>query len=85
MDYTYIFLLMIFILWLYFIELSLTRKERGYNYLQFVLSFPLMVFLANNSYLEGFVFGYVFVLSVGIASIYILATNMLEFKKIDKK
>lgn len=83
--YEYLLIVMIFMLWIYFIELSLSRKERGFNYMQFVLSFPLMVFLANNSYLSGFVFGYIFVSVIGIASIYILATNMLEFKKIEKK
>lgn len=83
--YEYLLIVMIFMLWIYFIELSLSRKERGFNYMQFVLSFPLMIFLGNNSYINGFVFGYVFVLVIGIASIYILATNMLEFKKIEKK
>lgn len=80
MDYTYIFLIMIFILWLYFLQLSMERKEKGFSYLQFVLSFPLMLFLGNSSYLSGFIFGYVFVITIGISSLLVLSANMMDLK-----
>lgn len=81
MDYTYIFLLLIFVLWIYFIELSLSYKEFTFSIMQFMISIPLEIFLANSSYLSGFIFGYLVVLVIVMSSIFIVAYNFLSIKK----
>jgi hypothetical protein len=75
---------MIFVLWLYLVELSLTKKEKGFSYLQFVISFPLIIFLGSNAYLSGFIFGYVFVFVISLSATYILSVNLLELNKTEK-
>lgn len=82
MDTQYLILFMLFILWVYFLELSLNRKEKGYTYLQFVLSFPLMAFLGNDAYLHGFIFGWVFIFVIGLSSLYVLSSNLDDLKKV---
>ena len=85
MDYSYLFLLLIFVLWIYFIELSLSYKEFTFSIMQFIIAIPLEIFLANNSYMSGFVFGYLVVVTIVFSSIFILAYNFLSIKNIKEK
>jgi hypothetical protein len=80
-DYTFLFFLIFFMLWLYFIDLSLSRKEIGITYLQFGLVIPLTIYLADNVYISGFLFGWLFVFIPILCSIIILATNFNDIKK----
>lgn len=80
MDYSYLFMLLIFVLWIYFIELSLSYKQFAFSIMQFMISIPLQIFLASDSYLSGFVFGYIVVLVILFSSIFIVAYNWDETK-----
>jgi hypothetical protein len=46
-----------------------------------MISIPLEIFLANSSYLSGFIFGYLVVLVIVMSSIFIVAYNFLSIKK----
>jgi hypothetical protein len=74
-----------FVLWIYFIELSLSYKEFTFSIMQFIIAIPLEIFLANSSYLSGFVFGYLVVLVIVMSSIFIVAYNFLAINKGKKK
>jgi hypothetical protein len=79
-DYAFLFFLIFFMLWLYFIDLSLSRKEIGFSYLQFGLVIPLTIYLADSVYINGLIFGWLFVFIPLLASIIILATNFNDIK-----
>lgn len=83
--YEYLIIIMLFMLWIYFINLSLENNDMGFSVFQFILAIPLQVFLANNSYVNGILFGYVFVFVILGASIYIVAHNYDIKTKIIKK
>jgi len=83
MDYTLIFFLLFTLIWLYFLDYSFIRKEKGFSYLQLGLMIPLVIYLAHNSFVTGFVFGYLFCAVFVITSIYALAVNMIDLE--DKK
>jgi hypothetical protein len=78
-------MLMNFILWIYFVQLSLDKKEKGFSYMELILSFPLMIFISTTSYFTSSIFGYVFVFIIGCSSIYICSINLLEIKKVEEK
>lgn len=80
--YEYLILVMLFMLWIYFIQLSLEYNEMAFSVIQFLLAIPLQIFLANNSYLAGFVLGYIMVFVILLSSIYIVAYNYGSIKKI---
>jgi len=81
MDYTLIFFLLFTIIWLYFLDYSFIRKEKGFSYLQVALMIPLVIYLAHNSYVMGFVYGYLFCFVFVVTSIYALAVNMVDLKE----
>lgn len=80
--YEYLILVMLFMLWIYFIQLSLEYNEMAFSIIQFLLAIPLQIFLANNAYLAGFELGYIMVFVILLASIYIVAYNYGSIKKV---
>jgi len=82
--YEYLILVMLFMLWIYFIQLSLEYNEMAFSVIQFLLAIPLQIFLANNSYLAGFELGYIMVFVILLSSIYIVAYNYGSIKKVKK-
>ena len=72
---------MIFILWIFFIDLSITSKEFAFSVIQLILGFNLAIFLFVNSYLSGFIMGYFIVLTIIIATIYLSVYNFNDIKK----
>lgn len=81
MDYTLIFFLIFLIIWLYFLDYSFIRKEIGFSYLQVGLMIPLVIYLAHNSYVMSFVFGYLFCIVLVATSVYALTVNMDDLKE----
>jgi uncharacterized membrane protein len=69
-------------LWIYFIQLSLEYNEMAFSVIQFLLSIPLLIFLANNAYLAGFELEYIMILVILLSSIYIVAYNYGSIKKV---
>jgi hypothetical protein len=81
MDYTLIFFLLFTLIWLYFLDYSFIRKEKGFSYLQVGLMIPLVIYLSHNSFVMGFIFGYLFCAVFVITSIYALAVNMIDLEE----
>lgn len=81
MDYQLIFFLLFTFIWLYFLDYSFIRKEKGFSYLQVGLMIPLVIYLAHNSYVMNFVYGYIFCFVFVVVSIYALAVNMIDLKE----
>jgi len=80
LDYQLIFFLIFFMLWLYFLDYSFIRKEKGFSYLQFGIMIPLAIYISANSYIQSFIFGHLFTFIICVTSIYALAVNMLDLK-----
>jgi fucose permease len=81
MDYTYLMLILIFVLWIYFVELSLNYKQFAFSIAQFIISIPIQIFLASDSYFSGIMFGYVIVMVICFCSLFIIAYNWDETNK----
>lgn len=79
-DYTFLFFLLFFFLWLYLMDMSYTRKEIVFSYATIGLSIPLLIYIANNSYINGFVFGYIFAFIPMILSFFSLSINITDLK-----
>lgn len=61
------------------IDVSIEKSEMiGYRYLQFLFMIPLVISIANNSYVNAFPFGYVFCFVIGILSLYLLITGYIK-------
>lgn len=83
MDYTYLTIVMLFILWIYFIELSMTEREFTFSIIQFILCLPNVIFLFANSLLTGTIFNSFIAGAMILASLFILGYNFLLTKKED--
>lgn len=81
MDYTFITIIMLFILWIYFIELSLIEKEFTFSIIQFILSLPNVIFFFANSFLTGTIFNSFIAFSMILASLFVVGYNFVLLKK----
>lgn len=81
MDYTFITIIMLFILWIYFIELSLIEKEFTFSIIQFILALPNVIFFFSNSFLTGTIFNSFVALAIVLASLFIVGYNFIILKK----
>lgn len=81
MDYQLIYFILFTLIWLYFLDYSFIRKEKGFSYLQVGLMIPLAIYISANSYINSFVFGYLFTFIICVTSIYSLAVNMVDLKE----
>jgi uncharacterized protein YacL len=86
MESQILFFLINFVLWIYLLDECLNNKEnKGFLFLQFGLSIPLIIFIANNSYINSFVFGYIFAFIPMLISIYVMVNIFIGDKKKNKK
>lgn len=83
-DYSFLFFVIFFFLWLYIEDLSYSRKEFAFSVLGLALSFPLLIYIGNNAYINGFIFGYVFAIVPLAVSIFTAGINLTDIKG-DKK
>lgn len=79
LDYSLIYFIIFFVFWIYMLELTIDNNDKiAFNYLQFGLMIPLVISLANNSYVTSFVLGYLFCFVVGILSLYVLTIRITQ-------
>lgn len=73
-DENTVYLIILFVFWLYLVDLSITKKEVGYKYLQFVFMFPLVIYFSSLAFVQNLVFGYAISFVIGIFSLYVLSS-----------
>lgn len=77
-DYNLIYFIIFFMFWIFLLSIAIEKGNKiGFKYIQFIFSMPLIIFIANNSYINSFVFGYVFCFAIGILSLYVLVSDYI--------
>lgn len=78
-DYSFIYFLLFFVFWIYMLDVSRVNFNMiGFNYLQLGIAIPLIIFIANSSYINGFVFGYLFCFVIGVVSLYMIVIKIFD-------
>lgn len=78
-DYNTLYFILFFIFWVYLLDLTIEKKDYiAFKYIQFIFVMPLIVFLANNSYVQDFIFGYVICGLLALISLYVLVMDYIN-------